>query len=233
MSEQQNPNSSIGGTAKLPAERFAPSPDTPMKIYHGSPSPTKFETAREHAPSYTHGAQWAPQKMTDHDWPYFLDNGAFRAHINGEPWDVDTFVKRLNELSAMPRPPDFVVLPDVVTDPKATVRRGRIWAQRIDWPLAFAVQNGISPERAVDVATELGCTHLFVGGTPEWKRRNAEAFVTASHAAGLKCHIGRPNNLQWAEQTGADSVDTTTIVRNESYSLLDQLEAEQSLQQYL
>jgi len=196
-------------------------------IYHGCPSRPDLTEARNHAPSYTHGAEWSPQKMTPVDCPYILDNGAFSAFANGEPWDTDAFVRRLGQLEEMPRPPEFVVLPDVVTDPGATEKRARAWSQIINWPTAYPVQDGVSPGDAADVAAELDAAYLFIGGTTEWKRRNAAGFVNAAHGHGLNCHIGRPGDLTWAEKIGADSVDTVSIVRNKSWSRLRELEAGQ------
>lgn len=200
-----------------------------MKIYHGHPSPASIESCREAAPSHTHGAEWSPAKMTPHDWPYILDNGAFSAFVNGVPWDATAFVGRLVQIETMPRDPDFVVLPDVVTDPQATKERAAQWAPIIDAPTAFPVQDGIDPETAVEVCDRLDAGTIFVGGTVGWKRRHAEAFVAAAHDHGLDCHIGRPGDLTWAEDIGADSVDTTTIVHDQAWHKLDQLEEQQTL----
>ena len=204
-----------------------------MKIYHGHPSPNSMEQCREAAPSYTHGAEWSHQKMTPHDWPYILDNGAFHAYVNGVPWDATAFVGRLKQIETMPRDPDFVVLPDVVTDPESTKKRSQQWAGVVDYTTAFSVQNGINPDEAVEFADRVGAEYLFVGGTARWKRRNAETFVESAHDHGLKCHIGRPGDLVWARDIGADSVDTISIVRNESWGRLRTLEANTSTQQPL
>lgn len=196
-----------------------------MIIYHGSPSPASIESCREAAASHTHGAEWSTAKMTPHDWPYILDNGAFPAYLDGVPWDADAFVGRLSQLDTMPRDPDFVVLPDVVTDPSSTKERACKWAGVINWPTAYPVQDGIDPEEGVELCDRTDSKTIFVGGTVEWKRRNAEAFIAAAHDHALDCHIGRPGDLVWAERIGADSVDTTSIVRNKSWHRLKRLEA--------
>lgn len=200
-----------------------------MIIYHGHPSPNSIDSCREAAPSHTHGAEWSPAKMTPHDWPYILDNGAFAAYANNEPWDVDAFVGRLSQLDSMPRPPDFVVLPDVVTSPEETKKRAAQWAGVIDERTAFPVQDGIEPEEAMGVADRLGAEVVFVGGTVAWKREVAADMVTCAHDHGLECHIGRPGDLTWAEQTGADSVDTTSVVQDQAWGKLEQLETQQTL----
>lgn len=194
-----------------------------MKIYHGQTG-AKLDPARNAAPSHTHGNCWTPNKMTPKDRPYILDNGAFRAYTNNEPWDVDAFVGRLSQIDSMPRDPDFVILPDVVTNPSKTKERAMNWAGVIDAPTAYPLQDGVSPEDAVGLADRTDSEYLFVGGTVEWKRKHAEEFVDAAHTNGLKCHIGRPGDLVWANQIGADSVDTTSIFRDQSFHRLERLE---------
>lgn len=200
-----------------------------MRIYHGSSSPSVIERATAAAPSHTHGYCWTPTKMTPHDTPFILDNGAWRAFARNEPWDVDAFVGRLSQLDSMPRPPDFVVLPDVVTNPEQTVERATQWAGVIDQPTALPVQDGIEPKRAVDVCDRLDAETLFVGGTVQWKRRSAEKFVNAAHEHGFDCHLARPGpkGLVWADEIGADSVDTSRIACDEQYHRLERLEAGQ------
>lgn len=198
-----------------------------MKIYHGQCSPNDIKQCYDAAPSFTHGYEWNPDYMTPHDAPYILDNGAFKAYRDGVPWDADAFVGRLGQLDTMPRDPDFVVLPDVVTNPDRTKERASKWAGVIDYPTAFCAQDGVEPQEAVEFAERIDAEVVFVGGTAEWKRRHADEFVDAAHDSGLKCHIGRPGDLVWANSIGADSVDTTTIVRSPAYHKLERLENSQ------
>lgn len=163
--------------------------------------------------------------MTPHDTPYILDNGAFRAYRDNEPWDVDAFVGRLSQLDTMPRDPDFVILPDVVTNPSKTKERAMQWVGVIDYPTAYPAQDGVEPEDAVDLADRSDSETIFLGGTVEWKRKVADEFVTAAHDHGLELHIGRPGDLVWADRIGADSVDTTSIVRSQAWHRLERLEA--------
>lgn len=195
-----------------------------MNIYHGQTSPNAIEKCREAAPSHTHGYEWVSGYMVDHDAPWILDNGAFAAYRDNEPWCADDFAECLGRIPSMPREPEFVILPDVVTDPNATERRAKKWASLINHRTAYPCQNGISPEDAVALADETDSDVLFIGGTVEWKRKRAAEFVTAAHESGLDCHIGRPGDLVWADEIGADSVDTTTIVRSEAYHKLERLE---------
>jgi len=200
-----------------------------MRIFHGATSPTAIGRAEAAAPSHTHGYCWTPQKMTPHDTPYILDNGAWSAFKNSEPWDVDAFVARLGQLDTMPREPDFVVLPDVVTNPEQTVERAGKWAPMIDADTALPVQDGLEPERAVEVCERLDAKTIFVGGTHEFKRTHGRGFVETAHDRGLNCHIARPGpkGLLWADELNADSVDTTRIVVDEQYDRLRRLEGGQ------
>ncbi len=202
-------------------------------IYHGHPSPNALEKCREAAPGVNHGAEWSPAKMTDQDWPYILDNGAFAAYKHGYPWDATPFINRLCEVTErMPQEPDFIVLPDVVTDSEATTERASSLAKYLEdeFPTAFPVQDGHDVETIAPLATDLDCTALFIGGTTEWKRRHAAKIVEVAHEYELCCHIGRPGDLCWAKGIGAYSVDTTSIVTDQDWERLRQFSEQQTLE---
>ena len=209
-----------------------------MDIYHGIPTPRKMTRVREAAPSHDHGAAWNPDCMTGHDWPYILDNGAYAAAMNDETWDPEPFLTRLAQiLDRMPRPPEFIVLPDVRGDAAASVGRSRSWARRLtqlgyDYPTALPVQDGLDPAEAVAVAEEVGAETLFIGGSDAWCVANAAEIVRAAHIADLQAHIGRPMDLTWAEAVGVDSVDTTSIVRNEAYARLRAFEEQTTVAEF-
>lgn len=201
-----------------------------MIIYHGNPNLSDIESAREAAPRFDHRAEYDIESFRlNTGLPYLLDNGAFKCYTDNRPWDATLFIRRLNQIPQKDHDPDFVVLPDVVTDPRSTYRRGREWAPWIDHPTLYPCQDGVSPERACDIAAELDADGLFIGGTIDWKRENAASFVETGHAAGLHVHIGRPTDFKWAENTGADSIDTTTFVRNQSWHRLRELEEQRTL----
>lgn len=201
-----------------------------MIIYHGNPNIEDIEDAEAAAPRFDHRAEYDIESFRlNTGLRYLLDNGAFKCYTDNRPWDATLFVRRLNQIPQKEHPPDFVVLPDVVTDPRATHRRAREWADWIDHPTLYPCQDGVSPERACDIATELDAAGLFIGGTVAWKREHAEAFVEAGHANDLHVHIGRPTDILWAEQTGCDSVDTTTYVRNQMWDELREVHEQQPL----
>jgi len=202
-------------------------------IYHGSCGAGGVEKANEAAPTIRHGHCWTLQKQTPHDTPYILDNGVYSAHQNGHEWDPDEWLAMLAECrDKMPRPPGFVILPDVLGDWEASLRRSRRWADAVsDWPRALAVQDGADIHQAGDVAAELDCDWLFIGGTVTWKRRVSSDIIDAL-GDGFGVHIARPSlpdGLLWAYHIGADSVDTSSIVTTPSYYYLRELTEQRQL----
>lgn len=202
-----------------------------MIIYHGNPNVPDIEAAKEAAPSYDHRAEYDIDSFRlNTGLRYILDNGAFNCYTKNKPWDATLFLRRLNQIPQKEHNLDWVVLPDVVTDPRATYRRAKEWASWIEYPTTYPCQDGVSADRAVDIAEELGCVGLFIGGTIAWKRDVAAEFVEAAHENDLLAHIARPTDPTWVEGTGADSIDTTTFVRNQSWGKLQTLEEQQTLQ---
>jgi len=210
-----------------------------FSIYHGASSRPDIRRARDHAPSIRHGHCWNLQKQTPADNPWILDNGVFSAWRNDHEWDAALWLDTLSECEQkMPREPDFVVLPDKVGDPEATVKRSRRFAENVpdSWPTAFAAQDGMAPSAAVSEAQRLGCKFIFIGGSHEWKRRTAGDIIAAANPTELQVHIARPSlpdGLLWAKQLGARSVDTTSIVRTPSYHHLTALEEQRTLEETL
>lgn len=100
--------------------------------------------------------------------PYALDNGAFPAFTNKREWSEAGWLALLawakdKELSDRARHgPRWALVPDVVGDRLGTIAR---WEQYRDqtatfgWPLAFAVQDGMTP---ADVPKDAAV--VFVGG---------------------------------------------------------------------
>jgi hypothetical protein len=87
-----------------------------VRLYYTGASPNNLRKARDHAPSHTHGYGWTPQKMTPHDAPFFLDNGAYT-----RSFDADAYYETIDRaLTEMPTSPDFFVLPDVDGEPEQT-----------------------------------------------------------------------------------------------------------------
>lgn len=126
--------------------------------------------------------------------PYAYDNGAFYGFKKSK------FLKYLNQIKYF-HCPLWVLVPDVVSDPEATLKSWHKWYKKINFPLAFACQDGHEPQ---DVPKQAIC--CFIGGSTKWKLKNAHKFK----GTRKYLHIGRVNyinRLNWAEEIGADSVD--------------------------
>jgi hypothetical protein len=116
-----------------------------------------------------------------------LDNGCFR-----DQWDETAWLRWLDR---MPRLHClFAVVPDVLCDPVATLRRWEKYEQRVSelgFPRAFVLQNGqehyeVPPAEAV-----------FIGGDSEWKTSPAAFELAArARARGAWAHMGRVNTAQ-------------------------------------
>jgi len=204
-----------------------------VRLYYTGASPDNLRKAREHAPSHVHGAGWTPQKMTPHDVPYFVDNGAYT-----ESFDLDEWIAALEKAKTeMPRWPDFIVWPDVFNDAEATQLRIQRLLGRCDSPLLprredfdryIVVQPGLPIDEQLQFAREWAANGIFVGGEKRWQRAHGAEIVAKVHDHGMRVHLGNPggkDGLVWAYQTGFDSIDTTTIFQNGYWHYLDALEA--------
>lgn len=205
-----------------------------LKLYHGCPSREKLSLCRDACPSIEHGACWIPERISLIDEPYILDNGAYGAHIRREPWSQHEWIDALNRIDErMPREPDLAVLPDVVGDAEKTYDRSERYASRVldrGYTAYFAVQDGMNVEESVRFARDLGCDGVFVGGTTGWKMLYQDQYRMTAHDYGIACHVGRPNlsRLEHYIESGYDSVDTTSIVRNDNYSHLERIESSET-----
>jgi hypothetical protein len=135
--------------------------------------------------------------------PFALDNDAFSAWTKATEWDADAWVKMLGTVRASGLSPRWVLVPDVVCDRDATLRNWDRYAPvaaSYGWPLAIAVQNGMTP---ADLPPD--CV-VFVGGSSDWKWQSLPMWV----ATGRRVHVGRVNEiLHTCERLGVESVDGT------------------------
>lgn len=204
-----------------------------MRLYYTGASPDNLRRAREHAPSHVHGAGWTPAKMTPHDVPFFVDNGAAsRGGFEWESW-FDALQKAKTE---MPRWPDFIVWPDVYGDAEATrdlcdelYRRDRHrLPRRGDFDRYVVFQPGLSLDELFQFAASNAADGIFLGGPRRWQRAHGGEIVERAHREDRRVHVGNPggaDGLVWAYRTGFDSADTTTVFQNGYWHYLDRLEA--------
>jgi len=146
--------------------------------------------------------------------PYALDNGAWSAHIAGEPFKEQPFRDAVAKIGANA---DFVVAPDIVAGGKASLELTRTW---LPWLLRhtmvalIAVQDGMTPG---DVMHRLGkrCG-VFVGGTTEFKEETMAMWTAVAHSCGAICHVGRVNTKRrifLCAAADADSFDGSSVSR--------------------
>lgn len=159
--------------------------------------------------------------------PCFLDNGAFSCWLKGYPFQKEVFLKTLNSAYSKGIKLDFIVCPDIVTQGKKSLKFSMKWAlnELFGAPkLALAVQDGMSIQMINDIIPENHFSHIFVGGSNEWKWKTAEQWVEFAHSKKLKAHIGRCGTFKKlikAYEMGADSVDSTNWVRNDNWKSIE------------
>lgn len=195
-----------------------------MKFYHGNATKPKMKTIRSITTELTHGVELSPGRLYDikNDESWFFDNGAFTEDFNEQVW-----VESLEKIKRFDNEPDFVVLPDDFDNPHGTVRRAYRYvheAEKRNLDYYFVAQKAMTAGRAVHEALSLDAEGIFVGGSWDWKHRTTEEIVELAHKNGLKVHIGMPTDYYWAYLTGADSMDSVSIVRNQNWDRLRNLE---------
>lgn len=141
------------------------------------------------------------------EFPYALDNGAFPAWLAGRKLDGERFLAHCEQAAKARVAPRWIAVPDVVCDRTGTLASWGRWApllhERYGWPLAFVVQNGMTPQ---DIPPDAAC--VFVSGDTDWKRATARMWC----AAHPRVHIGRVNgerDLWRYHHAGAESCDGT------------------------
>lgn len=155
---------------------------------------------------YSPGGQRGPYPFI----PYALDNGAYGVHLNGGEWEPTAWEALLDWAHVQSYAPQWVLVPDVVGSRCGTLKA---WvnfyptAKRYGWPIAFAVQDGMSKSDAPKQADI-----IFVGGSTQWKW--ATLPVWCAHFP--RVHVGRVNTfrrLVQCERAGAESADGTGFTR--------------------
>ena len=157
------------------------------------------------------------------DYSCFIDNGAFEAWRRGLPWSEKRFYDLLEKTYLCGLSADFVVAPDIVAGGVDSLRFSETWFKRLrPAKIALAVQDGMTIKSLLGVH---GYSVIFVGGTEDWKWNTAKQWVDYAHTTGKKCHIGRCGKLEklkFAKEIGADSVDSTSFVRNDSWHIIEE-----------
>jgi hypothetical protein len=149
--------------------------------------------------------------------PCALDNGAWGAHKNGFGFNEYAFLWLIHTVIRREMIPDFVVCPDIVEGSWASLDFSEMWRPRLPgFKLYLAVQDGMVPGDRIKEIIE-NYAGIFVGGSKDWKFKTAPDWINFAHSLGKMGHIGGRINtvqkLQWAEEIGADSIDSTLFTR--------------------
>jgi hypothetical protein len=148
------------------------------------------------------------QSWTTYGMRYALDNGAWTAHVTGQPWNEKRF---FSCLKARGRDADFVVLPDIVGGGVKSFERSHWWlpvvADYTPLPMLPAQDGFIDAYVSGMIGPGMG---LFVGGTTAWKEKTMAHWAALARATDALCHVGRVNTVRriaLCAAAGADSFD--------------------------
>ena len=145
--------------------------------------------------------------------PFVLDNGAFIAWRDKQPWDAAAWREMIQFVRMTGLTPRWATVPDVVADAAATIERWHQHADevlRLGWPAAFCVQDGMRP---ADVPQQASI--VFVGGTDRWKFPNLPAW-TDSFPRVHCARVNAPEMIEACERLGCESIDGTGWFREPS-----------------
>jgi len=194
-----------------------------MQIYTGIAFGTSFVKVkkRELGIIITPSKTFKPVKYF-REVPCCLDNGAFTAWRLGYPFQEDLFKFTMEKCYDLRIKLNFIVCPDMVAGGIRSLDFSMKWATGpflTAHRLALVVQDGMGP---VDLTEDIlsHFTHIFIGGTVGWKWDTAEEWATFAKEKGKKLHIGQAGKKEArekAERIGADSIDSTSLIRNASH----------------
>ena len=202
----------------------------PMKVYVGNEG---RHSGRSHMAMMGYGVLFTAKYLNPDRFLYYcLDNGAYGAWASGKSYNPRPFERALEKCLEHEKQPDFSVVPDMVAGGLESLQYSVTWLGKRprEGRYYLAVQDGMSP---ADIEDHVGdITGIFVGGTLGWKIRTGETWVKFAHSRRLNCHIGRVGTLErilWASRIGADSIDSMSWARNDSYHILENAKTQRIL----
>lgn len=118
---------------------------------------------------------------------YAIDNGAWSAWTQGEPWDAGRFVALIEALGSAA---DWIVVPDIVQGGFESLRLSEEWLPRLSGLRLIPVQDGMTPDdlRPLVSQPDVG---LFVGGSTGWKEAYLPVWGRLAAETGCYLHVGR------------------------------------------
>jgi hypothetical protein len=145
---------------------------------------------------------------------YAIDNGAWTAYQQNQPFDEAAFVLAVDRLGEQA---DWVVLPDIVEGGLASLDYSLRWKERLrgmPTKLLIAVQDDMQVDDVVGfLSTSVG---IFIGGSTRWKEATAQAWGSVARRRHCHLHVGRVNSarrIRICAAAGADSFDGTSASR--------------------
>jgi len=145
---------------------------------------------------------------SNHGFGYALDNGAWRAHQRGEPFDVDSFERMISDWIGGA---DWIVAPDIVSGGLRSLELSLSWIERLialGSMVLIPVQDGMNVEDVRPIlSSRIG---IFVGGSTEFKEGTCSEWGKLAREMGCYLHVGRVNTARRIAiciEAGADSMD--------------------------
>ncbi len=161
-----------------------------------------------------------------------IDNGAFGCWKSGREFNGELFLDNVTRSNKLELNPLFVVCPDIVAGGLESLKFSLSWIDKIEYnKKALVVQDGMRHSDLIPAIDQF--QYLFVGGSVSWKWATAENWILFAHNRGLKCHIGQCGQLwmlEAAKRFGADSVDSTSWVVNNSWHIIKEYQNPQQLE---
>lgn len=199
-----------------------------MLIYTGNAFGRKFQKVKDNEMGIMISSSPITKPSKEfRDVPCALDNGAFPAHKKGYPFMEKVFLNTMDECYRLGIKLDFIVCPDIVGGGEKSLDFSCEWAMgrlKTAPNLAIVVQDGMIAPMIDEHVLSL-FTHLFVGGSPDWKWRTIPGWASLCHSYKIPCHVGQCGTLQklqLCKKLGVTSVDSTNFARNESWSVISQ-----------
>ena len=154
------------------------------------------------------------------------DNGAFRNFRDKTKFDVQKFNEWINSIECKI---DFIPYPDVVCKWRESIELSKQFIGQLPFKAYFVVQDGMTFDLVHNLLSESdGC---FIGGSTKngkrkgWKWQTAPHWIKHCHEIGLPVHMGRCPativGMDSAEQMEIDSMDSSSLIRNQWLNRLD------------
>jgi hypothetical protein len=147
---------------------------------------------------------------------FCADNGAWADFQGGRSFDEDAYERFLGWLESQ-KPPDWIVLPDIVAGGVASLALSSRYLNRclsLSPLVLVAVQDGMcGNDLAPLVGREVG---IFLGGSTEWKLAKMREWGEFCAERGIHYHVARVNSIKRMSQAiscGADSIDGSSASR--------------------